>query len=304
MVEQGCKSMDPKLEDFADEAFGGPGIENGAKHAAVLKIAEYVREHRLDCNNAFGVSTGITTTSPSCNEEGNGVGYASLLESGTWSFDPDGLLVDNVTISVSFADWTGLSPLDEAPEECLSADENDGMLFLEVDPDPGATSVVLAAGSASVEGPWLEGEMISGCGSLESEATACAPARCSSLALLLDPLAGLGSLENLVVRSVGAAVVGTSKFELMVDDVAVRLWDRVLGVHDVRTGTLTFAPGTMRMIVGASSGGSSYAVTATNELEWVLTAQRQGWAATTLMIGYDDADGDHWTLALEPTQWH
>ena len=91
---------------------------------------------------------------------------------------------------------------------------------------------------------------------------------------------------------------------LMVDDVAVRLWDRVLGVHDVRTGTLTFAPGTMRMIVGASSGGSSYAVTATNELEWVLTAQRQGWAATTLMIGYDDADGDHWTLALEPTQWH
>jgi hypothetical protein len=124
------------------------------------------------------------------------------------------------------------------------------------------------------------------------------------MALLVDPFAGLGSLENLVIRSAGAAVVGTSETELMVDDFAVRLWDRALGVHDARTRTLTFAPGTVRLVVSASSNGASYAVTATNESELVLTVEGQGWAASALTIGYDDDRGDHWTLAIEPAQWH
>jgi predicted ATPase len=52
-----------------------------------------------------------------------------------------------------------------------------------------------------------------------------------------------------------------------------------------------------------SSNGSSYAVTVTNESELVLTAEGQGWTASALIMSYDDR-GEHWTLAIEPTQWH
>jgi hypothetical protein len=127
LIEQGCKSMVGQIEDFAHDRF--PGVGNAAKRAAVLKIADHVRDNQADCVAAFRDQTGIAAMPAMCDEDGNGADYTSLLEDGSWSFDPDGL-VSLVELSVARAEWHGLHPLgpdDGALEECESADDNPGL---------------------------------------------------------------------------------------------------------------------------------------------------------------------------------
>ena len=147
LVEQGCKSMVAKIEDYAHDTY--PDVLHTAQRNAVLKVADYVRDHQGDCTAAFREETGIAGTVPECDEEGNGVPFVSMLEDGVWAFDPKGP-IDNVEIAVAEARWTGLYPLDDdqlAVKSCDSADDNDGVLVLEVDPTPGPRSCAWSRGA-------------------------------------------------------------------------------------------------------------------------------------------------------------
>ena len=146
-MEQGCKSIVTNLEDFAHDELSG--IANTSKRNAALKLADHVRTHQADCVTALRSETGIASTLPSCDMDDNGVGFDSMLEAGIWSFDPDGI-VDNVGISIQAANWTSIHPLEGSPETCWSADENDGVLFLGIDPAPGSKVLHLQAGAASL----------------------------------------------------------------------------------------------------------------------------------------------------------
>jgi hypothetical protein len=296
LVEQGCKSIVTNLEDFAHDELGGLG--NTSKRNAVLKIADYVRDHQAACVTAFRSETGIAGTLPSCDMDGNGAGFDSMLESGVWTFDPDGL-VDNVEISIQAADWTAIHPLEGSPEICWSADENDGVLFLEIDPPPGSRILHLIAGGATVHGPSIEGVPVEGFGELSPGA--------SQLAMHVDLTSGPPTLERFELHSASPAAVGTADASWTVESFHVRLWDRTVMQ---RAGEALMIPaGRARFAVSATAFGVSGAVTATNATPIVITNDGHEWSASAFTIDYRDVgehadDADYWTLVVAPTQWH
>lgn len=281
LVEQGCKSMIGKIEDFAHDQF--PGVLDAAKRRAVLKVADYVRHHQGDCTAAFREDTGILAQQPMCDEDGNSVGYPSMLEDGEWSFDPDGP-VELVEISVAQAEWQGLYPIgadDLATQICQSADENDDVMFLEVDPAPGSTILHLVAGSVALQGPGVEGTGELGTASV----VAVAPA----------------SLENLALHSAGVGVVVTDGATVPVEAFHVRLWDRARA--EVEGRTLTVQPGDARFAVSVTALGHDAVQTATNATPLVLMHGADGWSTSPFTIA-SQYHGETWTLAVAPARWH
>lgn len=286
VVDQGCKSMFVSLSDYAYDTF--PGLENTLSRNAVLRAAEHVRQHQADCTTAFWDETGIASTLPACDMKGNdAVEFDSLLETGEWSFDPGGE-IDLVTITVQAADWTSLYPLDGSPEICWSADENDGVLFLEVDPAPESMRLRLAAGSATLEGP-----SIHGLGELSST---------SSLALLTDSASGSASMEAFELHSAGMAVIATGGEPVAIEQFHVRLWDRTPASTDASGTILTVAPGAGRFVVSATALGNTGVVTATNATPLVITNDGTGWSMSGFSIVHQHAS-EPWALVLMPGRW-
>lgn len=303
LAEQGCKSIEPNLRHFAQQAFGGAGLSNAIQRAAVDDIADHVRDHQGDCLREFVKETGVGTTEPSCDAEGNGVEFDALLESGTWTFDPAGAKVGNVRISVVEASWTGVHPLDAPLAECFSAGDNDGVLFLEVDPAPGSEITRLVAGGAMLLGPPVDRGVIEGVGVLDSEATGCRAEGCSRLAVSVDRAAGRATLETLELLSAGPADVGGIEDGMTVHRFAIRLWGGTPAVLDEDGETLVVPRGGARFAVSAVSDARAGAITAVNETPLVIVETPDGWATSELVLGYEDGFGGRWMLIVEPAQW-
>lgn len=289
LVEQGCKSIVTNLEDFAYDELGKPA--DLSKRNAVLKIADYVRGHQPDCMDAFRGDTGIAGASPTCDMEGNGLQFDSLLETGEWSFDPDGL-VSNVEISVQAANWTGLHPLQGSPDLCASADENDGVLFREIEPSPESRVLRLVAGSAALDGPWLEGGRVMGISELSPQT--------SQLAILVKPSTGMATLENLELHSSVATEVAAVDTTWVVERFHVRLWDRT-GAQPTDAGA-TVPAGSARFAVSATALGGTGVVTATNATPIDITKHAAGWSTSGFSIVAQYAD-EEWSLVVMPAQW-
>lgn len=302
LAEQGCKSIETNLRDFATEAYGGDSLADAIARSAIHKVADYVRKHQGDCITEFVANTGIGPTEPSCDMDDNGVDYDSLLETGQWTFDPDGP-IDDVTISVQAASWTGLYPTDGSAESCSSGDDNDGVLFLEIDPAPESMRLQLVEGDAVLHGPQLGGGEIRGAAALGSWATSCGPGDCSTLGISVDPLTESASVESLELRSASVAAVGTADASLSVDDVRVRLWDRTPARLDPTGTTLTLSAGSAWFAVSAASGDAHGVVSANNETEIVIREDYDGWSTSAFTIAHRDDAGRRWALVIEPAQW-
>lgn len=302
LVEQGCKSMETNLRDFASDQFGGEGIINAAKRAAVHKIADHVRDHQEDCLTRFFYDTGIGMTGSTCDAEDNGVPYDEMLQSGVWAFDPDGL-VDNVQLSVRAAEWTGLYPEDGTEQQCSSGDDNDGVLFLEIDPAPESMLLHMLAGSVALLGPSLDGGRVEGFAELGAEARGCRAGQCSTLAIAIDPAAEVASLENLGMFAVGAAEVGTAEAAMTVDDFRILLWDSTPAAVDREGRTLTIPAGRAWFAVSAAAGDAVGVVAATNETEIVITRAGDDWMSSTFTLTYQDGAGEPWALVIMPARW-
>lgn len=278
LVEQGCKSMVGKLEDFANSF----GFLDQAKKQAVLKIADYVRTHQSECFNAF--AAGVAGTLQDCDENNNGQPFAQMVEGGVWSFDPPGA-VQSVEISVQSAEWTGIYPVDDdepAPDVCWSADENDGMVFVEIDPDAGE-ALHLKSGSVSIAGPDAAGT-----GELSPS---------SSLAITTG---AAPALDNLALHSAGASVIVSAGVPVPVDSFHVRLWDRAQAMS---TGSvLVVSPGLARFALTASALGESRVRFATNATPIVLTHDAKGWRTDQFVIE-QTIGGAPWSVAIGPARW-
>lgn len=277
LIEQGCKSMVGKIESFAHERF--PGLFDGAERQALLKLASHVREHQADCVAAFRDETGIGMTPAECDDEGNSPDYTSMLEDGMWTFDPAGA-VQLVEISVAQAEWHGLHPIDSdagALEVCDSADDNDDVMFLEIDPASGSKIMHLAAGSAEVAGPGVEG-----IGELGSTST-----------LVVAP----ASLENLALHSAGPTMVVAGGWAMPVESFHVRLWSRAPAELEGRS--LTVLPGAAHFAVSATALGHHAVQTATNATPIVLTRAVDGWRTASFTIEYGE-----WSVVVAPARWN
>ncbi len=297
LASQGCQSIEPNLRDFADDRYGGRGLRNAIIHSQIGKIAEHVANHQGDCIAAFIENTGVGPTEPSCNPDGTGVEYDALLETGEWSFDPDGP-VDRVTISIAMASWAGIYPDGIRPASCTSSKENDGVVFLEIDPAPGAKRLLLAAGTAVLHGPGI-GAM--GAAELESLATGCNQDRCSQIAISVDRDEGTASLDDFQLRLAGTTRVSAGSVSMPVDGFLVRLWDSTRAV--IRGNTATIPPGGALFVVSAASGEARGVVSATNETAIVLRQEDGGWSSSAFSIAKRDAAGERWALVIMPARW-
>jgi hypothetical protein len=297
LASQGCMSIEPNLRDFADDHYGGPGLKNAIIRSQINKIAEHVANHQGDCIDAFIENTGVGPTEPSCNPDGTGVEYDALLETGEWSFDPDGA-VDLVTISIAMASWAGIYSDGSGPATCTSSEENDGVVFNEIDPASWAERLLLAAGTAVLDGPGL-GAM--GIADLESLATGCGQDRCSQLAIAVDHDVGTASLDDFQLRLAGTTVVRAGSISMPVDGFGVRLWDSTRAV--LRGNTATIPPGGAWFVVSAASGAVRGVVSATNETAIVLREADGGWSSSAFTIAKRDAAGERWALVVMPARW-
>ena len=296
LAEQGCKSLETNLRDFADERFGEPGLQNAIARSAVNKIADHVKTHQADCMTEFVSNTGVGPTPPSCD---TGPEYDELLETGQWSFDPEGL-VSRVTISVASASHDGVYPMADMPETCMSADDNDGVLFFQIDPKQRSTWLTLASGAAVLHGPRLD---VFGVAELESMVTGCATERCSRLALAVDRAEGSASLEELQLRLAGTADVGDPSATLTVDAFTVRLWDATQAALD-REGTMaTIPPGGAWFVISATASEARGVLSATNETTIVLREEAGGWTSSAFTIAHRDPLGGRWALIVMPARW-
>jgi len=287
LVEQGCTSMVARIEDYAYDTY--PGLLDTVQRNAVLQVAEYVRTHLNDCAAAFWEETDIASTPPACDEYDNGQPYISMLEDGVWTFDPDGP-IDKVQISVAEAQWNGLYPIEDAhhtAKACQSADYNDGVVFLEVDPTPESKILRLAAGSVTLHGPSMEG-----IGELSSSST---------LAIVMGASSS-GSLENLALHSAEAANLITADMTIPVEAFHIRLWDRTPAVVDADRTTLTVAPGAARFALSATAFGESRVRFATNATPIVITKQPLGWHSSAFSI-HDPDHGEPRSLVIAPAWW-
>lgn len=299
LAVQGCMSMEVNLRNFADEQYGGPGLENAAARSAINKIADYIQSHQGDCIEQFVNNTGVAPTPSNCGPDGTGVEYDELLETGVWSFDPQGL-VDQVTVSIAAASWTGIHPMSGPVDSCSSAEDNDGVLFFQVDPKPGSKRLQMAQGTAVLHGPSNE---IMGAAELESSAMGCAPERCSLLTIAVDRAEGTASVEDMQLRLAGTASVGAFSAALTVDAFQVRLWDATRASLDEAGTTAVIPPGGAWFVVSAASGELHGVVSATNETAIVLHEEEAGWASSAFTIAKRDAAGDRWALAVMPAAW-
>lgn len=177
------------------------------------------------------------------------------------------------------AEWHGLHPLgpgDGALEECESADDNDDVMFLEVDPADGSKILHLVAGSVGVVGPGATGT-----GELGSTST-----------LAVGPR----SLENLALHSAGAAMITAGEATVPVEAFHVRLRDRAPA--DAEGHALTVQPGEARFAVGATVLGHSAVQAATNATPIVITHGVDGWRTSSFTIEHRE-----WSLAVAPARW-
>jgi hypothetical protein len=291
MIDQACRSLPTKLEDYAHDELAG--LANIAKRNSVLRVADHVRKHQQDCIDSFWDDTDIDSTTSTCDEENNGVPFEEMLEEGLWAFNPPGF-VDDVEVSVQAATWTGLYP-EDSPVVCSSMEENNGVLFVQTDPAPGSKRFRVASGSGvALHGPALDGEPIEGFAELSAV---------SSLALRTGPAIREASLESLELLAAEAGQVrAVGEETVAVDGLRIRLWDRVLATLDDARETLTIAPGDARFAVSATIFGASSVVTATNETAIVLTRNGVGWSSAAFAIAYEEW-GDQWSLVIPPTQW-
>ena len=278
LVEQGCHSMADKIEAYAWDTF--PDAIDTAKRNAVLQIAKYVGEHQADCVGAFRDDTGLSSTPPSCDADGNSFDFGGLLEMGEWSFDPPGL-VQNVSLSITAAEMYGIYPIDQPiPEICWSADENDGTLFREVDPPDGAVELRLVTGNASVDGPSIDGSAV-----LDTE---------SALAM------SEGALEELSLHS-SQATVTASDLSIPLEGAHLRLWERADGVAE--GSTLTIAPGAARFVAGVSAlGESRYVDDLTNATPITVVQEPYGWLMPAFDVIVSDGEISA-VVQIGDTQW-
>ncbi|MEM9462613.1 MAG: hypothetical protein AAGF11_51170 [Myxococcota bacterium] len=289
-IEQGCKSMAIRLEEFAQDL--GP-----APKEAALKAADYIATHQQDCFDTFAVDTGITTTPPGCDANSNSdPNFADLAIGASWSFDPPGLLND-VMITITNAEQQGVFPWTsdaEYPgEECLSSDFNDHVAFSELPPELDPDDLIsLLHGQVEIRGP-----MVLETAALASVRTGCSEA-CSRLAVV--ETASTAKLSYMLGRgdtpvTIGGLAVDAFRAELVGEVDAVSLDS---SAYEIPRADAIFA-------ISGQALGNSALVSVTNHtpIRFRPGYLPGSWDVDPIQLRYTDEEGSVYDFFLGATQW-
>ena len=295
MVEQGCKSLVPRLEQRADERplLRGP----------LLKTAEWIARasSQQACLQTFLLDTGVATTEPACDDENNSVfDFDGALEGAIWSFNPDTTSsIDHVELTLLDPEiWDAKSPTDP-PEVCTSSDDNDHLSFLEIDPTIGDVKATLSQGGLTLAGPSIDGEPISAQANLSSLASSCDAPYCSRAAWSLGT--SEGELHAMSFYSQQPTEIEASSELLTIDSFQFHLFAPAQGT--VSKDVLSIPAGEALFVVSGQALGEHRWITAWNTTPIQIHAAQEGWSHGGFTIDYYDAAGDSWQVALAPSTW-
>ncbi len=288
---QGCKSLATRLEEYGAD-LGAAGKE------AANKAADFIAKNQTACYNAFAVNTGIAGTTPACDAANNNVPhFPDEAIGGSWSFDPPGL-IDDVTITVTNAEFFEVFPWTTDPEypgdECRSSEDNDHVVLSEVPlglgPDDFTT---LFHGRVEVRGSnFIESA------TLASTRTACSEG-CSRLAIV-GP-AGAKRLSYLLARgdaltTVGGIDVDAFRAELVGEAHALNFPGSL--VYEIPRDSATFA------ISGRALGSSALVgVTNYSPIRFRPGHLAGSWDMDPIQLRYTDAQGDVYDFFLGASRW-
>jgi len=180
-----------------------------------------------------------------------------------------------------------------------AADNND-VIFGPAGDDSGAIGVEMAAGSAVLYGPVLEGERIAGAGDFASLGTDCSAGSCSHASFSLPSGPGQGTLHELVMLSARPADVGTSTVNVTIEDYRVQLWADATGA--AADDRLEVAAGDAYFVVGGFANERRF-VTGFNATPIDIRRVRDYWTSSTFTISYVDGDDQAWDLVVMPGRW-
>lgn len=294
LVQTLCISLVPRLNAVGEEVAVGSN--------QIVALANWVNDNQHECHNTFILDTGIWSLpqQDTCDP----VDIAEMLKT-TWHLPnsddwPD---ITDPFITLDSAEILDLYiPSDGTALECTGPSFNEGVSFLEVDPeDPGEIKMVLDDGTGMLVGPEVEGNPVTGYGRLRSLETGCGPGQCSN-ARFRDWMDGTWDLTGLWLYGASPAVVGNRSTMITVDSHNIALERGVTGVSP-RHGLYEIGAGRARFVVGATAAGSGASLRATNTSTISLRESEAGWYVLPFSIAYTDAGGKTWDLTVSQTHW-
>lgn len=295
MIEQGCKSLVARLEEFANDRplFREP----------LLETANWIARSSSQqaCLQTFLFDTAVATTEPSCNDESNSVfDFTAALEGVTWTFDPDTTnIIDRVELTILNPEiWDAKSPIDP-PETCISSGDNDHLSFLETDPTIGDFKANLSEGTLALAGLTSDGAHLDSQALLSSAATSCVAPRCSHATWSLG--GSDGELNAMSLFSHQPVQLETPMGILTLDSFQFNLFAPARGM--VSGNALTIAAGEALFIASGQALGEQRWITVSNATPIQVHATQGGWSIEGFTIDYQDAAGDILEVTLPSSTW-
>ena len=292
-VQQMCVGLGTKVEEVRSnvppaQAFIKPSLE-------ALRDWLNLETSIFECTENFITNTGMTTFDCAAD-------YSDALEGVTWTLsETNHGLIDNPYVRIETIEVSDVEK-PEVGEPCTDLHDNDSYIPLEIGPEePGWTKLVLADGTATLNGPELDGEGVTGTAGLASVATGCEGKSCSAMAANLQLGSGAWRLEGMRLHSVGAAVASNRSTSVEVDEYTISLFTPVKGT--VRDGVYEIAPGAAVFSLSGRTGFGDYSLTTTNASSIAMKATANGWVLSPFDLRHVDRNGDEWRLVVDAASW-
>jgi hypothetical protein len=291
MVQQGCGSLVARMNEWAEQ-------QGAVASNAGFALANWVADNQQACFDTFIVDTNILNTPPSCDGSNNeNFNYDSELSGTSWTFNPGVTGVGDVTITIDTAQIVDFYPLpadsEPTPVQCESAEENDGVSFLEHDPDPSFT-YELASGDATVSG------MYSG-SYVEASADFAGTSNSCTLCSYVSHQAASGTLDALVLDSEDPATVTWSTSQLLTPDrFRLALYSPV-AVSSVGWEHYRAAAGSAMFVVSMEEAGVSTMLFGTNDnaIDLKRAGLSQPWKIKPFTLKYTDSQDELWAIYVK-----
>ncbi len=293
MIEQICRSAPKRLELLIDEG----AIKVGKHQARALR--DWLNAHQQDCFDVFNVPA----KTPGAID-----GRAWLVNGGNNEQWP---ALKNFTIRLETAAVHSTTVPDDAGERvaCDDAEFNNTEFFEDFGPiTPGIGEVARLDedAEATIRGPKLLGNAVTGVARLPAQAGCMAP-RCSTLALRVDGSAGSLALEELSLFAAGEVTLVSGALEVAVEGAALRLYGVAQGTIHAPAGAevrYELPVGAAHFMVSGASPRLRDARMATNTTAIIIRRRpRGGWSVDGFAVTHVDGAGDRWTVWLPETRW-